>query len=456
MKMYKKLIVGFIVSMGILLLGCASNASVTENEKEKIKDFINEENYSNLLVYENYNSAKEIKFTEFGITTVIANKCGKPVEEQVEGSEIYNITHNLKAYYFTLEDANNFTEKILGIKFSEFEDYEEYKNSHTTSDNKTTFYQVTEGGSDYWQMVEEKNIKDVITVANGDYKVEIEVKDQYNNIKAKNNIVTLRKSGDNFIFVSCNEISNKEKISNFINDMDNLIFSYYNYSEPRKMPVEDQKSSVYGLAGKIASIFGTAVPEQVEGSEIYKLTSNMKAKSFSKAKADEFTQLKLGINFDSLEGYKAYQKTHTTTADNETFYQVLEGGGVFVFDNYEIKDIKELNNGQFEVTVYNTREGESGGQEGFTNIVTLKPNGYSYLFVSCVSYNDEDKENNNNNTINDSNNIVDDKNSGKDNTQANTPIPQTGDKILKISMAGLVFSVLAISVILIYYKKYKF
>lgn len=244
----------------------------------------------------------------------------------------------------------------------------------------------------------------------------------------------------------------KTKITNFINEDENIIFSYYNYETVTKMPVENPNCTVYGLVGTIAKKYGTSVEDQPEDSEIYKITGNAKAKSFTKEVADSFVKSKLGITFEELEGYAEYQEKHTIATDKETFYQVLEGGGdPHEPYSYTVNAIRKLSNGNIEVDVlYTDGTLDNNGKEvENNNTVTLKLSGESYVFVSCIGKTIE-KDDNSNNAIEDEN-----KEDNKDDTVAKGEIPQTGELInFGKYVLGIIVIILIVLLIKYRYKKY--
>ena len=173
-----------------------------------------------------------------------------------------------------------------------------------------------------------------------------------------------------------------ETIDAFLNDRENELFSTDTYEDGTKVPVYQ-----YGLEGCIEA--RSVTEEERNDPEISRLVETYKAQVFTKEAADAFFQKKLGLNFDELDIYEEYKATHTVPGDEDTFYIITEGGGlVGIFGGrLSIESVKATADGNREVTVV-YREDVIGREDQryrlHRHIVTLKPAGDSYIFLSCL------------------------------------------------------------------------
>lgn len=174
----------------------------------------------------------------------------------------------------------------------------------------------------------------------------------------------------------------KQKIEKFLNDDENVFFSYYTYSKVSEIPLNEYE---------IENLFKKQqlTEEECKNAEINAIVNDFKAYSFKKEDANTFLQSKIGINFDELDAYKEYEKSHTTSTDKETFYVVSEGGGpAWPSSKYDIDSVKKMDNGNIEVgVVYVDNEYYQKDIEYYRvhkHIVTLKPYNDSYLFISSI------------------------------------------------------------------------
>lgn len=245
----------------------------------------------------------------------------------------------------------------------------------------------------------------------------------------------------------------KQKIEKFINDEENVLFSYYNYSKVEEIPLGDD----YSIPWVIAMKYGTLL-EEYEDEEITEIVKEFKAYVFKKADANKFFQSKAKINFDELNAYNEFEKSHTTSTNKENFYYITEGFGIENL-KYEIKSIKKLENGNIEVEIaYRYEDAERDDNNGMiytyervlTKIVTLTPNEDSYSFVSSIKKSDEkikllneysyESEKNDNNK--------------SDTTTAKGNIPQTGSADTAI-IFGIVMLIIILVIIFIKKKNWE-
>lgn len=238
--------------------------------------------------------------------------------------------------------------------------------------------------------------------------------------------------------VSATDLSATEKknIEDFLKKEENLMFSSTYYSSVYELPILDS----FNIAWLIATNKGTLVDgntqlSESEFNEVDKITNGFKAYSFTQKDADEFLKSKIGINFNELKEYKEYESKHTISTSKEIYYEVVEGGGPEIYEIDKIESIKKMENGNIKVKVsYNN---------GLNNIVTLKPSGDSYLFVSCINNNPDYKV---------ENRVTSNK---EDDTIAKKSIPQTGIRENIIIFSTIMIIGIMVIVILIKNNKLK-
>ena len=234
------------------------------------------------------------------------------------------------------------------------------------------------------------------------------------------------------VYSSADNDIQKQKIQEFLNKDENLIFSYHNYSKASEIPLTDE----WGIPETITLKYGKIIED--DSPEISKIVGEFKAYYFTKDDADKFLMEKMGIKFSDLNDYKTYEETHTTSSNKKVYYQITEGYGTEPIE-YKVEELETLENGNIKVKI--------SYKNGLINIVTLKPNGDSYLFVSCVNNDPEYKLLYNRETIN--------KETKEDNTIAKKSIPQTGIRENIIIFSTIMIIGIMVIVILIKNNKLK-
>lgn len=418
----------FTIIMQITAVVSATDLSATE--KKNIEDFLKKE--ENLMFSSTYYSnVYELPILDsFNIAWLIATNKGTLVDENTqlsesEFNEVDKITNGFKAYSFTKKDADEFLKSKIGINFNELKEYKEYESKHTISTSKEIYYEVVEGGEP--GIYEIDKIESIKKMENGNIEVEVVLGED-----KSNSIVTLKPNGDSYLFVSNKKSSSndtqKQKIQKFLNEEENLIFSYHNYSKASEIPLTDE----WGIPEAIVRKYGKIVEE--ESPEITKIVKEFKAYSFTKDDANKFLIEKMGIKFTDLDDYKAYEETHATPSNKNVYYHIVEGYGTEPIE-YKVEELETLENGNIKVKVsYNN---------GLNNIVTLKPSGDSYLFVSCINNNPDYKV---------KNRVTSNK---EDDTIAKKSIPQTGIRENIIIFSTIMIIGIMVIVILIKNNKLK-
>lgn len=418
----------FTIIMQITAVVSATDLSATE--KKNIEDFLKKE--ENLMFSSTYYSnVYELPILDsFNIAWLIATNKGTLVDgntqlSESEFNEVDKITNGFKAYSFTKKDADEFLKSKIGINFNELKEYKEYESKHTISTSKEIYYEVVEGGGP--GIYEIDKIESIKKMENGNIEVEVVLGED-----KSNSIVTLKPNGDSYLFVSNKKSSSndtqKQKIQKFLNEEENLIFSYHNYSKASEIPLTDE----WGIPEAIVRKYGKIVEE--ESPEITKIVKEFKAYSFTKDDANKFLIEKMGIKFTDLDDYKAYEETHATPSNKNVYYHIVEGYGTEPIE-YKVEELETLENGNIKVKVsYNN---------GLNNIVTLKPSGDSYLFVSCINNNPDYKV---------ENRVTSNK---EDDTIAKKSIPQTGIRENIIIFSTIMIIGIMVIVILIKNNKLK-
>lgn len=418
----------FTIIMQITAVVSATDLSATE--KKNIEDFLKKE--ENLMFSSTYYSnVYELPILDsFNIAWLIATNKGTLVDgntqlSESEFNEVDKITNGFKAYSFTKKDADEFLKSKIGINFNELKEYKEYESKHTISTSKEIYYEVVEGGGP--GIYEIDKIESIKKMENGNIEVEVVLGED-----KSNSIVTLKPNGDSYLFVSNKKSSSndtqKQKIQKFLNEEENLIFSYHNYSKALEIPLTDE----WGIPEAIVRKYGKIVEE--ESPEITKIVKEFKAYSFTKDDANKFLIEKMGIKFTDLDDYKAYEETHATPSNKNVYYHIVEGYGTEPIE-YKVEELETLENGNIKVKVsYNN---------GLNNIVTLKPSGDSYLFVSCINNNPDYKV---------ENRVTSNK---EDDTIAKKSIPQTGIRENIIIFSTIMIIGIMVIVILIKNNKLK-
>lgn len=422
----------FTIIMQITAVVSATDLSATE--KKNIEDFLKKE--ENLMFSSTYYSnVYELPILDsFNIAWLIATNKGTLVDgntqlSESEFNEVDKITNGFKAYSFTKKDADEFLKSKIGINFNELKEYKEYESKHTISTSKEIYYEVVEGGEP--GIYEIDKIESIKKMENGNIEVEVVLGED-----KLNSIVTLKPNGDSYLFVSNKKSSSndtqKQKIQKFLNEEENLIFSYHNYSKASEIPLTDE----WGIPETITLKYGKIIED--DSPEISKIVGEFKAYYFTKDDADKFLMEKMGIKFSDLNDYKTYEETHTTSSNKKVYYQITEGYGTEPIE-YKVEELETLENGNIKVKI--------SYKNGLINIVTLKPNGDSYLFVSCVNNDPEYKLLYNRETIN--------KETKEDNTIAKKSIPQTGIRENIIIFSTIMIIGIMVIVILIKNNKLK-
>ena len=455
-KFLKNAIVFFIaLIMFVLLSNTTKAAEVTDAEKSKILEFIEA---NNILSYYNYDKVENIYITN----ELLHEIGGSPVtEEQRKNTDVYEMIGDLKeGFVITRDSINNYLQNTIGLTVDKLKNYNQFLNQTTTSDNKNQFYYFTitspANYSDYAiTKVEETSASTI--------KVTITAK---MNKEEFSNVIELVKKGDSYNFVSSTSADGKSrpltvgsdyqfndkksntsdtsKILEFIKA--NKVLSYYNY---------DKVENIYITNELLHEIGGSPVTEeQRKNTDVYEMIGDLKEGFvITRDSINNYLQNTIGLTVDKLKNYNQFLN-QTTTSDNKNQFYYFTITSPANYSDYAITKVEETSASTIKVTIT-----AKMNKEEFSNVIELVKKGDSYNFVSSTSADgksrpltvDSDYQFNNKTTKT----INSTDKTDKDNTTADTKIPQTG--ITKNIIIVSILSILAIIIIisLVKYNKIK-
>ena len=236
----------------------------------------------------------------------------------------------------------------------------------------------------------------------------------------------------------------KSKILEFIEA--NNILSYYNY---------DKVENIYITNELLHEIGGSPVTEeQRKNTDVYEMIGDLKEGFvITRDSINNYLQNTIGLTVDKLKNYDQFLN-QTTTSDNKNQFYYFTITSPANYSDYAITKVEETSASTIKVTIT-----AKMNKEEFSNVIELVKKGDSYNFVSSTSADgksrpltvDSDYQFNNKTTKT----INSTDKTDKDNTTADTKIPQTG--ITKNIIIVSILSILAIIIIisLVKYNKIK-
>lgn len=174
------------------------------------------------------------------------------------------------------------------------------------------------------------------------------------------------------------EVSQEEKtkIQNFLNEKENLQFGFHKYSNPEDIILTEE----LGIPNSIANKYGKKINQAkgtLEDEEANYIIDENKAATFTLENANQFMMEKTGIKFEDMTYFSLYQQLTTTSTNPNLFYHIVDGYPDEDMQ-YNVQSTEILENGNIKVNVKLIATDET-----YNNTIVLKPNGDSYLFVSC-------------------------------------------------------------------------
>ena len=449
------LVVFIVISMLMSLTTISKAAELSETEKSKILEFI--ENNA-VLSYYNYDKVENIYITK----ELLCEIGGKRVtSEQRKNSEIYEMVEDLdEGSVVTRDEINTYLQNTIGTTVDKLKNYEQFLNQATTSDNKNQFYYfVITGPTNYTNFAITKTEE----TSNGTIKVTITAKADEETFS---NVIELVKKGDSYNFVSStsadsknrpfdvsseNEFNNKKsnatetnKILEFIKD--NAVLSYYNY---------DKVENIYITRELLCEIGGKRVTsEQRKNSEIYEMVEDLDEGSVvTRDEINTYLQNTIGTTVDKLKNYEQFLNQATTSDNKNQFYYFVITGPTN-YTNFAITKTEETSNGTIKVTIT-----AKADEETFSNVIELVKKGDSYNFISSTSadsknrtFSIDSKNEFNNKGVKNSNSTEETK---KDSTVATTKIPHTGVTENIIIISAIAILLIIVIIVLVRYHKMK-
>ena len=230
----------------------------------------------------------------------------------------------------------------------------------------------------------------------------------------------------------------KSKILEFLEA--NKVLSYYNY---------DKVENIYITNELLHEIGGSPVTEeQRKNAEIYEMVNDMKEGFvITRDSINNYLQNTIGLTVDKLKNYDQFLN-QTTTSDNKNQFYYFTITGPTNYSDYAITKVEETSASTIKVTIT-----AKMNKEEFSNVIELVKKGDSYNFVSSTSADGKNRslvvgsENEFNNKTTKTINPTD--KTDKDNTTADTKIPQTGitKNIIIISILSVLGIIIIISLV---------
>ena len=224
------------------------------------------------------------------------------------------------------------------------------------------------------------------------------------------------------------------------------MLSYYNY---------DKVENIYITNELLHEIGGSPVTEeQRKNTDVYEMIGDLKEGFvITRDSINNYLQNTIGLTVDKLKNYNQFLN-QTTTSDNKNQFYYFTITSPANYSDYAITKVEETSASTIKVTIT-----AKMNKEEFSNVIELVKKGDSYNFVSSTSADgksrpltvDSDYQFNNKTTKT----INSTDKTDKDNTTADTKIPQTG--ITKNIIIVSILSILAIIIIisLVKYNKIK-